>query len=374
MLDGQGAKKSALSKVSWTTTLEPIESNAHNRSSTLSIGVRERLRAICEEKNILQKSKEQMLQKRKEAWELENKLHWGKSGSKVSGNSTSRPEEIRTTDTELRVRILRISGEVGWLEGRIQIHENNIQFLVDQLIRKLLEDLNETDLPHESDAQSDGASIHVIDQAGANVDSVAFHETTSASLATGHSEALRRATAEELCEARERLEYVQDRFDRKTHIYTNDRHKFAKLLAEGAAAWSMTFFDNRHLLSKRQVTRRLIEAEEYFEGVQMRARDLGVLPSTEHLELTMYASEEGDKQRKIQDHPVLASWDRERIEVWRARIMEEDHPESAVWETAVDEWDARPVEISDTISMIDHSNNRRRIDQWRASCDGIGAQ
>ena len=352
-----------------TSKIELNGSQAGDGRNTLSTGALEKLGTIYEQRNIMQKKMKQLVRAQRESRRLEIKIIEAKTQSKQIKDHPDHAEDVRAAQIELRRRLSELHDDSNSLEGQIQMHEYNVQFVMEKLLTKLLEDTCQTDILDKSDSEdNESFSENATDEDAAELYSICSQDSVSESRTISPSALLRHATAQEICEARDRLAFVQDRFDRQSKIYADDRRKFVDLLAEGATNWSLTCFDNQHLEIMRDVTRELIEAEEHLEEVQNRANALDRLSSTKNHQSSEHEHEGSHILHPNQDQHGTDSVDRERIGRWRSRLAAMEDVDDAVSLVEVDEWDARTVQISDAISMVDHSQNRRRIDQWQASC------
>ncbi|KAL9638066.1 MAG: hypothetical protein Q9164_001805 [Protoblastenia rupestris] len=352
-----------------TSKIELNSSQAGNGPNTLSTGALEKLGTIYEQRNILQKKKKQLVRAQRESRRLEIKIIKAKTQSKQIKDHPDHAEDVRAAQMELRRRLSQLHDDSNSLEGQIQMHEYNVQFVTEKLLTKLLEDTCQTDILDKSDSEdNESFSEDAADEDAAELYSISSQDSVSEGPTISASALLRHATAQEVREARDRLAFVQARFDRQSEIYAGDRREFVDLMAEGATNWSLTYFDNQHLEIMRDVTRGLIEAEEYLEEVQNRANALERLSSTKNHQSSEHEHEGSHILHPSQDQFGADSVDRERIGRWRSRLAAMEDVDDAISLVEVDEWDARTVQISDTISMVDHSQNRRRIDRWRASC------
>ena len=190
-----------------------------------------------------------------------------------------------------------------------------------------------------------------------------------------HEEALsdeeleRRMALEELDNAADNLNALRERF---TGVAAEERQAMWNY-NELAAAGNVTFpVEEMHLYLLKQsmdLTRALIEAEERCEQAEAHARALRVLGNTFDQQSHFLDYDDDDE---ISSFHGSENGERARnafIEEWRSNVPESS-PEAETPE--VDDWDYQSIQIGDSLSDVDYTRNRRRIDRWRFICESCG--
>lgn len=177
----------------------------------------------------------------------------------------------------------------------------------------------------------------------------------------------RMTTYEEVQETEEWLHEVQDAFDARREIYDNELREYRQAVEDGTCFISQSDFDRIDLLNLRHQTTLLINAEAAHEQAKAQARALGVIGNDLYQESDFVDQEEDGGYLESQDAGLRANVDREFIEAWCTETEDDEDQETLLGRYS-DDWDAKTVEISDSISLVDRGRNRRRIDRWREMC------
>ena len=130
----------------------------------------------------------------------------------------------------------------------------------------------------------------------------------------------------------------------------------------------------------QRVTRGVIDAEAEYEEAKAAALAGGIELSDVE---SGFLDQPDDGYRVSSEDEEATSIDRRGIQIWVERLP---GAESELWNTwlasqaalrcsemlaggvEVDNWDAKPIEICDSASMVAEGPWRRRIDKWRAMC------
>ena len=115
----------------------------------------------------------------------------------------------------------------------------------------------------------------------------------------------------------------------------------------------------------QKVTRALIDAEEAFDAAKTYAQAVGATGS--EYEPTNHFGSYEERMTDSQMASYNASTDFGDIFRWMADVPEMgDFNEFEPVE--VDDWDAREIDQTDSISQIDFEEYRKPIDQWQYEC------
>lgn len=166
------------------------------------------------------------------------------------------------------------------------------------------------------------------------------------------------------------LEAVQAKFDNQKQNYQDNLAKYQQKLEAGATSMSRSAFDRRSVQYGQQLTRALIDAEEAFEEARERAQDLGAIGSDYGQEFYYGAEyEESWPENKIADYNASCDWG--FVRDWMENVP--DSTSQVDMESVeIDEWDAKEVDVNDSISMIDCEDYRREIDRYQRQCAHLG--
>ena len=172
-----------------------------------------------------------------------------------------------------------------------------------------------------------------------------------------------------LIQAEGELEYRHEAFERQA----DDRDE---RFAAGERVETCTEFELQQLQQTQRMTRRIIEAEQAFEGVKEAAVAAGIqLPGSDIQ--SGFVDDADDGYRTSLEERLCHDIDRVRISRWLREVPDRDSSgrgdpeESKDREIDVDDWDARTVQISDTASMVAEGRAKRRIEKWQATCAKI---
>ncbi|CAF9942661.1 MAG: hypothetical protein ALECFALPRED_009883 [Alectoria fallacina] len=174
--------------------------------------------------------------------------------------------------------------------------------------------------------------------------------------------------------AAEELDYRKGQFDLMQEEYGQaaaaDRMHHQRQHPDRRVSTTQTDVDLRGLQKKRLFTRKVIEAEEAYDRAEQHAEDLGLgdILADPH---AYYWGENYNEfsPRPTPESPSMFPVDRPRIESWMAAV-----PDSAVADpqrqedaqlVGSDEWEAKSVEIFDSVSVVACDMYRKKIDKWQ---------
>ncbi|KXT09446.1 hypothetical protein AC579_5990 [Pseudocercospora musae] len=159
-------------------------------------------------------------------------------------------------------------------------------------------------------------------------------------------------------EAQDRLQNALTRFE----LRGSDR----ELDRQVATDESEEAFDLRWIQRYRELTHAVIEAEEGLAKAKAGATKAGFRIRLES-QSSGFSDRDDDGYRESWVAEVLSSIPRDAINAWLAVLPEDADPERK-GDLDADPWDARDIEICDSVSMVADGSRRRRIDRWQLAC------
>ena len=180
------------------------------------------------------------------------------------------------------------------------------------------------------------------------------------------AELQRRAAYDDFVDRLHLVNTVQADFDDQQNNYHENLATFQQKVEAGTSKMSRSDFDRRSIQYGQQLTRALIDAEEALEQARERAQDLGAIGSTYGQDFYYGAEyEESWPENKVADYNASRDWS--FVEVWMDNIPD-CTSQADIESVEIDEWDAREVDVNDSISMIDCEDYRQDIDRYRRIC------
>ncbi|KAL8797796.1 MAG: hypothetical protein Q9195_000148 [Heterodermia aff. obscurata] len=180
----------------------------------------------------------------------------------------------------------------------------------------------------------------------------------------------RRAARKELDDAAENLNALRDEYEGQESRERDAIWRYKSDFAAGEATFPIEEMHQFLLQQSMDLVRALIEAEERCDQAAARARALGLLGNAFDQE-SHFVDYQDDGESTIFDGSDNGEASREFIESWRTNLPES--PQEAP-QPDIDDWDARSINIGDSLSDVDYSRNRKRIDRWRFICEKCGEE
>ena len=177
-----------------------------------------------------------------------------------------------------------------------------------------------------------------------------------------------RAARKELDDAAENLNTLRDEYEGQEAREREAIWRYKCDFAAGEATFPIEEMHQYLLQQSMDLVRALIEAEEQCDKAAARARALGLLGNTFDQE-SHFVDYQDDGESTIFDGSDNGEANREFIESWRTNLPKS--PQETP-EPDVDDWDAESINIGDSLSDVDYSRNRKRIDRWRFICEKCG--
>ena len=158
---------------------------------------------------------------------------------------------------------------------------------------------------------------------------------------------------------------IQAIFDDRRETYETNLAKYQDGVKNGMYQMSRSDFDRNRVRHGQKITRALIDAEEAFDAAKTYAQAVGATGS--EYEPTNHFGSYEESMPDSQMASYNASTDFGDIYRWMADVPEMgDFDEFEPVE--VDDWDAREIDQTDSISQIDFVEYRKPIDQWQYEC------
>lgn len=186
---------------------------------------------------------------------------------------------------------------------------------------------------------------------------------TPSEAARDPAEAAKEEAIERLNEREPQVQKARDRVESWSTYNETKLNDFYADKAGGAIETTKTQFDIALFQEQQDATRDLIQAEKEFEQAREEARAHGFIRdvykldsnSPEHVDDGYHVSE---------DAKDIENVDRDRIQKWLDEG--EDRPG---YSTDCDEWEWKPPDEGDSISVVTEGRERKWIEKWRVICE-----
>ena len=178
----------------------------------------------------------------------------------------------------------------------------------------------------------------------------------------------RRAARKELDDAAENLNALRDEYEGQEALERESIWRYKCGVAAGEATFPIEEMHQYLLQLAMNLVRALIEAEERCDKAAARARALGLLGNSFDQE-SHFVDYQDDGESTIFEGSDNGEETREFIESWRTDLPES--PQETP-QPEIDDWDAQSVNIGDSLSDVDCTRNRKRIDRWHFICEKCG--
>ncbi|MCJ1248487.1 hypothetical protein MMC30_005705 [Trapelia coarctata] len=200
----------------------------------------------------------------------------------------------------------------------------------------------------------------------------------SSSVAVSNEQLFRNAAVNKLGDLERALHHAESLFEDRDDAYEMHYQAWNQARQDGNCSRTLTDVDVEYVREISKRARRLREAEEAYDKAVLTARLLKVLPVQFDRE-SNFVSGSDDGYRESADAELCATVDKAFIQRWADEVAEmtnsgahtsdigDSEPDDELAAEA-DEWDVRSVGLSDSVSVVDFSRNRKRIDAWRKIC------
>ncbi|KAK5724461.1 hypothetical protein LTR15_004506 [Elasticomyces elasticus] len=168
-----------------------------------------------------------------------------------------------------------------------------------------------------------------------------------------------------------RLRVMEAAFEEREDRFEKEAAEREEKIKAGEEVESTLAFDHGQLHTTRRLARQFIEAEEAVEAAKAAAVAAGVQVPGSDID-SGFVDDVGDGYLISSEDEYANTVDRKRIEAWLGLVPECDTDD--ISEVDIDDWDTRSAGMSDSLSMVADGAERRRIDKWRAVCEGRAAE
>lgn len=256
----------------------------------------------------------------------------------------------------------QLKDELKW---DLDILETNLEYLKSQsqeIFEKALCAANMLNLPELDDDSI--ASIQGPTEYDENSAAISVR-SSSTSISMEHTFHL--ALVEELEKKRMTFHVMLDAFDRRNEDLGKEQEEYEQAVQDGTCDLPQSDFDCMGIEMLQARTRDYIDAETAYEEVKARARAMRLLDN-EFEQESNFIDDEDDGYRESHEATMTAMINEDGIEEWKAQIVNSQDIENLTEELEGDDWEAKSVGISDSISLVDYTRNGARISRWRNIC------
>jgi hypothetical protein len=271
-------------------------------------------------------------------------------------------EDLAKSKEELSLKMHNLEVDVERVQDDIRYAKSQLFLDMKDTLAAggLLEPLEE-DVEAEAPAWEDAAAPDWEGMDLARLDTVPMPVPTASDIERAALQDAREAVLNDIVQKQINVQDAQEKFDSMRDHYEDEYATYLACVEDGTVDISKTEFDGMMLLESRETTANLIKAEEDLEQARNHARELGLaLYSYDQESGFADFKDDGNGYTESIEAALVARVDRRWIQNW----MNENESESA-GSPKCDDWDAKTVDISDSVSMIAEGRERIRIDRWR---------
>ena len=270
--------------------------------------------------------------------------------------------KIRTKIEETKEQSQKASSSKEAFEGTLYREKLNLAYLRDEMQELFQRVLSESGLLEVGQERLEMAEIDTRSVDNAEPRCSKF-STESLETLISADELNRRVTHDELETSRELFHSLKDQFENREAFYDSEFREYQEAVEEGSCVLPQSEFDRIFVRNMSRLTRALINAETAYESAKARARALRVIGNGFEQE-SDFADHEDDGYRESYEADMAAGADRCFIDRWMEVTEKSEDQEDDPLIDETDHWDARTVEISDSISLVAEGRDRVRIDRW----------
>ncbi|MCJ1223948.1 hypothetical protein MMC12_000591 [Toensbergia leucococca] len=267
--------------------------------------------------------------------------------------------------SEKEEEILSGREEREYMEEEVKMEKRSLEFLrigMEELFSHILAEADLLNLPESEDKSYPGALGTPNNAQQSTLSS--GNNKSKASL----EDLYRRRLYEDVQLAKQKVDVMQKAFDTRHADYEQDLMAYQQAVFDGECDLPRTQFDLLGVEADQILTRAVIDAEAGLKEAKERARNIGALSTTWDQESNFRAQSDG--YADSYEASAAASVNRNFIEAWMEGVESaRNNFDDPVEPPELDDWNARSVEISDSISMVDYGPRREKIDRWRATCE-----
>ena len=280
-------------------------------------------------------------------------------------NISENQQEIDRLTNDIAEReplLLQICQRRDYLEDENQTLERNLNYVRAQTQDVFERALTDAQLFKSSDPeQAQEVTTPIEAETGHRAPSVMSNVVSRSSEEEG-----RKGIRANLEQSRVELYRAQEAFDTRHQSCDKDRGEYLEAVRAGMCDLPESEYDRLEVDTIRLITRDLIDAELVHEQVLAQAREHDLI-SNEFDQESNFVDDNYDGYRDSYDTPAAAP-NLYFIDYWMNEVEHYKDRMEVDAETEVDEWDAKTIGISDSVSVVDQTRNRKRIDRWRQIC------
>ncbi|MCJ1262736.1 hypothetical protein MMC22_002606 [Lobaria immixta] len=160
---------------------------------------------------------------------------------------------------------------------------------------------------------------------------------------------------------------MRDAFNQRNEDLGRETGEYEQAVQDGTCDLPRSDFDRMGVEMLQARTRDYIDAEIAYEEVKTRARALRLLDN-EFDQDSNFIDDPEDGYRESFEASTMDRVDKDFIERWRAEIINSQDMGNLEEQLEADDWEARTIGISDSISLVDYTRNGARIERWQEIC------
>ena len=288
---------------------------------------------------------------------------------KESIEETSNDKTLKSLEQDLELdqqKLLSVCQKRDMLQHDLHILEMNLEYLRNQsqeLFEEVLCEAGMLNFPEHDDDSIASIQNPVEKDQRSVATSV---QSSSTGISMEHT--FRLALVEELKRKAEAFYFMRDGFDQRYEDLGKELEEYEQAVQDGTCDLQRSEFDCMGVKMLQARTGDYIDAEIAYEEVKTRARALGLLDN-EFDQESNFIDDPDDGYRESFEAGMVATVPVAFIERWKAEIINSQEMESLDGEQLeADDWEAKTIGFSDSVSLVDCTKNGARIDRWQEIC------
>ena len=288
--------------------------------------------------------------------------------TKESIEQTSNDERTTALEKDLEFeqqKLLSVCQRRDVLKWDYDMLVINLEYLRNQSQRIFEEALREANMLNLPELDDDNTTS-IQDPAEHDQPSAANSvRSSSTSISMDHT--FRLALIEEMERKGMVFHIMRDAFDERNEDLGKELDEYLQAVQDGTCDLPQSDFDRMGVEMLQARTRDYIDAEIAYEEVKTRARALRLLDN-EFDQDSNFIDDPDDGYRESHEAGMMERVDEDFIEGWRAKIINSQDMGDLDEQLEADDWEARTVGISESISLVDYTRNGARIERWQEIC------
>ena len=262
-------------------------------------------------------------------------------------------------------KLLSVCQKRDVLKHDLDILEINLEYLRSQsqrIFKDALSEANMLNLPgldDDSITSTQDPTEHEQPSAAISV------RSSSTGISMEHT--FRLALAEEMERKAVLFHFMRHAFDERNEDLGKELDEYLQAVQDGTCDLPQSDFDRMGVEMLQARTRDYIDAEIAYEEVKTRARALRLLDN-EFDQDSNFIDDPDDGYRESHEAEMMDRVDEDFIEGWRAKIINSQDMGNLEEQLEADDWEAKTIGISDSISLVDYTRNGARIERWQEIC------